>query len=182
MWNLAIDPRVKAVAAYFGIGYNDYYRDKQVWLYSVPYIEPPKSPGEEIILASIAPESHVPFITAATLFLNGSNDHHGGHERGLESFKKFPKNVPWSFAIQARGHHCSTLNQQKQINAQKMKELTTARNDYPSEIYEKVKSHFASLHNPWPDIRGSGNRSRKRSPMVNPEKFRLKKVPGHGIR
>jgi dienelactone hydrolase len=105
MWNLATDPRVKAVAAYFGIGYNDYYRDKQVWLYNVPYVEPPKSSGEEIILASIAPEAHVPFITAATLFLNGSNDHHGGHERGLESFKKFPKNVPWSFAIQARGHH-----------------------------------------------------------------------------
>jgi len=76
MWNLATDPRVKAVAAYFGIGYNDYYRDKQVWLYNVPYVEPPKSPGEEIILASIAPEAHVPFITAATLFLNGSNDHH----------------------------------------------------------------------------------------------------------
>ena len=105
MWNLATDPRVKAVAAYFGIGYNDYYRDKQVWLYNLPYIEPPKSSGEEIILASIVPEAHVPFITAATLFLNGSNDHHGGHERGLESFKKFPKNVPWSFAIQARGHH-----------------------------------------------------------------------------
>lgn len=105
MWNLATDPRVKAVAAYFGIGFNDYYRDKQVWLYNVPYVEPPKSPGEEIILASIVPEAHVPFITAATLFLNGSNDHHGGHERGLESFKKFPKNVPWSFAIQARGHH-----------------------------------------------------------------------------
>jgi dienelactone hydrolase len=105
MWNLATDPRVKAVAAYFGIGYNDYYRDKQVWLYNVPYIEPPKSSGEEIILASIVPEAHVPFITAATLFLNGSNDHHGGHERGLESFKKFPKKVPWSFAIQARGHH-----------------------------------------------------------------------------
>ena len=105
MWNLATDSRVKAVAAYFGIGYTDYYRDKRVWLYNVPYVEPPKSPGEEIILASIVPEAHVPFITAAALFLNGSNDHHGGHERGLESFKKFPKNVPWSFAIQARGHH-----------------------------------------------------------------------------
>lgn len=105
MWNLATDPRVKAVVAYFGIGYNDYYRDQQVWLYNVPYLEPAKSPGEEIILASIAPEAHVPFITAATLFLNGSNDHHGGHERGLESFKNFPRDVPWSFAIQVRGHH-----------------------------------------------------------------------------
>jgi dienelactone hydrolase len=105
MWNLATDPRVKAVVPHFGIGYNEYYRSRQVWMYSVPAVEPPKTPGEEVYLRSIAPEAHVPYITAATLFLNGSNDHHGGHERGLESFKKFPKNVPWSFAIQARGHH-----------------------------------------------------------------------------
>lgn len=105
MWHLGTDPRVKAVVAHFGIGYNDYWRSKQVWMYNVPYTEPPKSPGEEIYLAAIAPEAHVPYITAATLFLNGSNDHHGGHERGLESFKKFKPGVPWSFAIQARGHH-----------------------------------------------------------------------------
>lgn len=105
MWNLATDPRVKAVVPHFGIGYNEYYRSRQVWMYSVPANEPAKTPGEEIYLRSIAPEAHVPYITAATLFLNGSNDHHGGHERGLESFKKFPADVPWSFAIQARGHH-----------------------------------------------------------------------------
>jgi dienelactone hydrolase len=105
MWNLATDPRVKAVVPHFGIGYNDYYRSRQVWMYNVPYAEPPKTAGEEIYLRSVAPEAHVPYITAATLFLNGSNDHHGGHERGLESFKKFKPGVPWSFAIQARGHH-----------------------------------------------------------------------------
>lgn len=105
MWNLATDPRVKAVVPHFGIGYNEYYRNKRVWMYDVPNVEPPKTPGEEIYLRSIAPEAHVPDITAATLFLNGSNDHHGGHERGLESFKKFKPGVPWSFAIQARGHH-----------------------------------------------------------------------------
>lgn len=105
MWNLATDPRVKAVVPHFGIGYTEYYRSKQVWMYNVPYVEPAKSAGEEIYLHSVAPEAHVPYITAATLFLNGSNDHHGGHERGLESFKQFPAGVPWSFAIQARGHH-----------------------------------------------------------------------------
>ena len=105
MWNLGTDPRIKAIVARFGIGYNDYYRSKQVWMYNLPYVEPPKSPGEELYIATIAPEAHVPYIQAATLFLNGSNDHHGGHERGLESFKKFSPKVPWSFAIQARGHH-----------------------------------------------------------------------------
>jgi dienelactone hydrolase len=105
MWPLGTDPRVKAIVASFGIGWNEYYRSRQVWMYNVPYVEPPKTPGEEIYLAAIAPEAYVPAITAATLFLNGSNDHHGGHERGLESFKRFKPGVPWAFAIQARGHH-----------------------------------------------------------------------------
>ena len=74
-------------------------------MYNVPYVEPPKTSGEAIYLAAISPEAYVPSITAATLFLNGSNDHHGGHERGLESFKRFKPGVPWAFAIQARGHH-----------------------------------------------------------------------------
>jgi hypothetical protein len=74
-------------------------------MYNVPYVEPPKAPGEEIFLAGIAPEAHGPYITAATLWLNGSNDHHGGHERGIEVFKTFKKETPWDFAIQARAHH-----------------------------------------------------------------------------
>lgn len=105
MWFLATDPRIKAVVAYFGIGYTEYYRNKSVLMYAVPYVEPPKSPGEKIYLAGLAPEAHVPFITAPTLFLNGTNDHHGVCERGLETFKIFPKQVPWAFALQVRGHH-----------------------------------------------------------------------------
>jgi dienelactone hydrolase len=105
MWYLGMDPRIKAIVAYFGIGYTEYYRTKNVMMYAVPYVEPPKSSGEKIYLAGIAPEAHVPYITAPTLFLNGSNDHHGVCERGLETFKVFPKTVPWAFAIQIRGHH-----------------------------------------------------------------------------
>lgn len=105
MWNLATDPRVKAVVAYFGIGWLDYYRDRQVWMYKVPYAEPAKSPGEDLVLSAIAPEAHAPYIRAACLWLNGSNDHHGGHERGEQTFKRFQPGVPWSFAHQARGHH-----------------------------------------------------------------------------
>lgn len=105
MWNLGTDPRVKAVVAFFGIGWTEYYRAKQIWMYDGRADHPPKSPGEEIFLASLAPEAHPPFITAATLWLNGSNDHHGGHERGIESFALFKAGVPWAYAIQARGHH-----------------------------------------------------------------------------
>jgi dienelactone hydrolase len=105
IWNLGMDPRVKAIVAYFGIGWNEYYRSKQVWMYNQPYHEPEKSPGEELYLSALAPQAHVPHITAATLFLNGTNDHHGGHERGQESFKLFHNHIPWSFAQQVRGHH-----------------------------------------------------------------------------
>lgn len=105
MWNLGMDPRVKAVVAYFGIGWIEYYRNRQVWMYNVPYVEPPRTPGEELYLAAVESQAHAPYITAATLWLNGSNDHHGGHERGEQTFKMFKPGVPWSFAIQARGHH-----------------------------------------------------------------------------
>lgn len=105
MWNLGMDPRVKAIVAYFGIGWINYYRDRAVWMYNNPYREPEKSLGQKLYLSAVAPQAHAPYITAASLWLNGSNDHHGGHERGCETFKSFKSGVPWDFAVQARGHH-----------------------------------------------------------------------------
>jgi len=105
MWNLAMDPRVKAVVAYFGVGWINYYRDHAVWMHNNPYKEPEKTPGEELFLSAVAPQAHAPYITAACLWLNGSNDHHGGHERAGQTFAMFKPGVPWDFAVQARGHH-----------------------------------------------------------------------------
>lgn len=105
MWNLAMDPRVKAVVAYFGIGWITYYRDRAVWKFDVPAKEVAPSPGQQLFLAALAPQAHAPHINAASLWLNGSNDHHGGHERGCDTFKDFKPGVPWDFAVQARGHH-----------------------------------------------------------------------------
>jgi len=105
MWNLGMDPRVKAIVAYFGIGWLEYYRTRGVWMYNTPYREPERTPGEALYLSAIAPQAHAPYITAASLWLNGTNDHHGGHERGEQTFKMFRPGVPWSFAHQPRGHH-----------------------------------------------------------------------------
>ena len=101
MWNLAMDPRVKATVAYFGIGWNEYYRSKRVWMYNNPYREPEMDAGEKVYLPTMAPQAHAPYITAATLWLNGSNDHHGGHERAGQTFGRFKPGVPWDFAVQA---------------------------------------------------------------------------------
>ena len=105
MWNMAMDARVKAVVAYFGIGWITYYRDHALWMHNNPYKEPKKRPGEELFLSAVAPQAHAQYITAASLWLNGSNDHHGGHERSGDTFKQFKPSVPWDFAVQARGHH-----------------------------------------------------------------------------
>jgi hypothetical protein len=67
--------------------------------------QPPMSDGEKLFIHTVEAQSHAPYISAPTLWLTGSNDHHSGHERGGETFKLFKPSVPWSFAIQARGHH-----------------------------------------------------------------------------
>lgn len=105
MWNLAMDKRVKAVVAFFGIGWINYYRERSVWKYNLPNKVPEKTQGQKLFLSAVAPQAHAPYITAASLWMNGSNDHHGGHERGCDTFKSFKSGVPWDFAIQARGHH-----------------------------------------------------------------------------
>lgn len=108
MWNLAMDSRVKAVAAYFGVGWLEYYRTQRVWMYEQNANQPRPNAGESLYLATIAPQSHAPYITAATLWLNGTNDHHGGHERGEKTFEMMQDGVPWSFAHQPRAHHDTT--------------------------------------------------------------------------
>lgn len=105
MWNLAMDPRVKAVVAHFGIGWIEYYRNRGVFKYKQPFKMPEATSGEALFLSALAPQAHAPYINAACLWLNGSNDHHGGHERALDTFTRFKPGVPWDFAVQARGHH-----------------------------------------------------------------------------
>ena len=105
MWNLAMDERIKAMVAYFGIGWINYFRDRGIWKHELPPRQIDKTSGQELYLSAVAPQAHAPHIKAASLWLNGSNDHHGGHERGCDTFKNFKPGIPWDFAIQARGHH-----------------------------------------------------------------------------
>ncbi len=105
MWNLGMDPRVKAIVSHFGIGWIAYYRDRGIWMYENPPKEPAMSAGEKLFIQTVESQAHAPYISAPTLWLTGSNDHHSGHERGGETFKMFKPSVPWSFAVQARGHH-----------------------------------------------------------------------------
>jgi dienelactone hydrolase len=200
MWNLGMDPRIKAIVAYFGIGWNEFYRSKNVWMYENPPKKTTPNSGEKIYLAGIAPQAHVPYIKAATLFLNGTNDHHGGHERGLESFKMFQKGVPAAFAQQARGHHnTEKIGQNTKIWLEKhvlgkqhfwaklpQAELSldnqgipqiTVSPDLPEEV-EKVEIYYA-LKNPvsfqrnWRDTKAvrKGNTWTATLPVLNVDEY-----------
>ena len=69
-------------------------------MHNNPHREPEKTPGQQLYLSAVAPQAHALHITAASLWLNGSNDHHGGHERGCETFKNFNPEVPGDFVVQ----------------------------------------------------------------------------------
>ena len=106
MWNLGMDPRVKAVISYFGIGWVEYFRNRQLWMYDLERTyNPEPNAGEILYLAHISPQAHAPHMKAATLWLNGTNDHTGGHERGETSFTQFQPNVPWAYAHDPRRHN-----------------------------------------------------------------------------
>lgn len=138
MWNMAMDPRVKAVVAYFGIGWIEHYRNQAVWKYNQPPTRPGKTSGESMFLSAIAPQAHAPYITAASLWLSGSNDHHGGHERGCDTFKRFKPGVAWDFAMQARGHH----NTEKLGNDCKLwleKQVLGTKHFWPARSASEIK-------------------------------------------
>ena len=61
MWNLAMDKRVKAVAAYFGIGWINYYRDRGVWKFDNPPKNVPQSRGQNFSLRNGSAGSCPPY-------------------------------------------------------------------------------------------------------------------------
>lgn len=138
MWNMAMDERVKAVVAFFGVGFLEYYRTNNFWLYDPGKTPPEMSPGNKVYLATMAPQAHAPHIKAACLWLSGTNDHHGGHERSEHMFHKFQKDTPWNFALNARGHHSTDgiiQNDMMWLN----KHVLGVQTDWPARPQSEIK-------------------------------------------
>lgn len=110
-WNMAMDDRIKAVVSYFGNGWTTYYRDKNLWKYKVPATTYPAwLSGERIYLNAPTAEMEAKFTRVPILLINGSNDHHGGHDRVDDTFSKIPSGIPWDFSHDANKMHDVTLN------------------------------------------------------------------------
>jgi dienelactone hydrolase len=110
-WSMAQDPRLKAVVSWFGNGWNTYYRDKLLWKYKLPATTYPAwLSGEKIYLNAIDPSIEAKGVIAPILLINGSADHHGGHDRVDDTFANVPANVPWDFSHDANKNHNVSLN------------------------------------------------------------------------
>jgi dienelactone hydrolase len=110
-WNMSQDTRLKAIVSWFGNGWNTYYRDKLLWKYKIPSTTYPAwLSGEKIYLNAIPPEVEAKYTTVPILLINGSADHHGGHDRVDDTFSKIPENVPWDFSHDANKGHNVSLN------------------------------------------------------------------------
>ncbi len=105
IWSLGADPRTKAVVSFHGVGWNVYWRDRRIWKYDLSKNQPGPNEAQQVYLAGIAPQAYAPYINCPALVLNGTNDHHGGHERGHDTLKALPDGIPYAVAHQARGHH-----------------------------------------------------------------------------
>lgn len=110
-WNMAMDTRLKAVVSWFGDGWNVYYRDKGLWKYKIPATTYPAfTSGEKIYLNAPTAEATAKFARVPILLINGSADHHGGHDRVDDTFDKISSGVPWDFSHDANKNHNVSLN------------------------------------------------------------------------
>ena len=104
IWQLATDKRLKAVSAFYGCGWNTYYRSFYKYQLNAPV---PKNPTEQeqIDLSALAPQAYASGIHCPVLYLSGSNDHHGTQDRSYDTLDLLPKDTPWACAQQVRGMH-----------------------------------------------------------------------------
>ncbi len=103
-WHVAIDKRVKAACAIYGIGWDDRPQfDRR--------FDPHRAVGKPTRAqrewnSGMAAQAYPPYIECPMLFLNASNDFHGNIDYVFDTFASMPAGVPWRVAITPRfGHH-----------------------------------------------------------------------------
>lgn len=103
VWHVAIDPRVKAACAIYGVGWNDesLYRQK----YNEKIQRPVVTAQEQNWLMGMAPQAYGPYIRCPMLFLNGSNDHHGNLDYAFDTLARLPPDVPRRIAVTPHFRH-----------------------------------------------------------------------------
>jgi len=104
IWSFAMDPRLKAVCAVYGCGWNRYYRHTPK--FGPQDGLPPMADDDRIWLAGMAPEAYPPYIQCPVLFLSATNDNHGNMDRAYDTLARLPAKTERRQAFTPRfGHH-----------------------------------------------------------------------------
>jgi len=103
IWSFAMDPRLKAVCAIYGCGWNRYYR--HVPKYGPPEQRPVLTPEDRTWIAGMAPEAYPPFIKCPVLFLSATNDNHGNMDRAYDTLARLSPMVEARQAFTPRFTH-----------------------------------------------------------------------------
>jgi len=102
MWNLALDRRIRAGCAVYGVGW-DTYREQPKFATGLP--KPEANPGTLRWRSSIAPEAYAPLVRFPMLFMSATNDHHGNMDRAYDTLALMPEGVPRRQAFTPRCRH-----------------------------------------------------------------------------
>ena len=107
-WNVCSDPRIKAVVAWYGVGWINYWRNNPK--YTIPYTESTYTEANNRFITGLECQSHAKRAKAPVLWLTGTNEYHGQLDRGQGNFDLLPTGVSGSFAFEANEAHSSQVN------------------------------------------------------------------------
>lgn len=104
-WNMCTDSRLKAIVAYYGVGWIHYWRSEGVWKYNIPYTEPTYTDGNNRYISALECQSHAKQAKVPVLWLSGTKEYHGRMDRGIDNFDLLPAGIAGSFAFEANVGH-----------------------------------------------------------------------------
>jgi len=103
VWHVAIDQRVRAACAVYGVGWNEHALFDE--RFNEDRRRPQPSVRQKVWNSAMAPQACPPYIRCPLLFLSASNDHHGNLDYVFDTMSRMRDGVPWRVAITPHFRH-----------------------------------------------------------------------------
>ena len=107
-WNMCTDTRLKAIVAYYGVGWIAYWRGNPKYI--IPYSESTYTDANNRYITALECQSYAKRAKVPVLWLTGTNEYHGQLDRGQDSFDLLPTGINGSFAFEANQAHNPQVN------------------------------------------------------------------------
>jgi len=105
VWSVAMDRRVRAACAVYGIGWNEHSIFARKLAEDAAFRLSTETERQRRWNAGMAPQAYPPYLRSPMLVLNASNDQHGNLDYVFDTVGRLPKDVPWSVAITPHFRH-----------------------------------------------------------------------------